>query len=204
MKTPRLLCVLGLFLMIFVISTGGDLFAYQRYNDGCQKCHGAFTSDTSTKPNNTWPDSKHNVHRNEMLDGVCDACHLDGDQRNPYTNMSNGTNDLPPIGCLGCHGRWYEQRQQYTAAGLRRHHFEHGVDFCGFCHSDPVPLSERVKPEYFGQPTVNVYHPCNLDGMENWTPDGLGLDNDGDDIYDMDDIDCYGPPIDATPEIGSF
>jgi hypothetical protein len=200
MKTPLLYCgAISLVLLILATVTISDLIAYERYNDGCQDCHGAFTDDFSTKPNNTWPDDKHNVHRREMLDNVCDACHLDGDNRNPYLNQSNGTNDLVGIGCLGCHGRYYEDRAEYLGAGLRSHHWEAGVDFCGFCHSDPLLLPETVKPEYYGKPTVNIKGTCNLYGSENWTPDGLGLDNDGDDNYDMDDLDCFGPPKDLTP-----
>jgi PKD repeat protein len=48
---------------------------------------------------------------------------------------------------------------------------------------------------------VNSKDPCNADGTEDWgtaspfdptTPDGLGLDNDGDLDYDGDDSDCVG------------
>jgi hypothetical protein len=190
---------MSLVLVAFAAVVSNDLVSYERYNDGCQSCHGAFTDDSSTKPNNTWPDSKHNVHRRDMLDSVCDACHLDGDDRNPYLKQSNGTVDLPGIGCVGCHGRYYENQMDYLGAGLRAHHWEAGVEFCGVCHADPAIHPETVKPEYYGKPTVNVHQPCNLDGSENWTPDGLGLDNDGDDNYDFDDLDCFGPPRERTP-----
>ncbi|MFQ6103043.1 MAG: multiheme c-type cytochrome [Candidatus Glassbacteria bacterium] len=186
--------------LILVISFSSAANAYNRYNDGCQSCHQAFTNDFSVKPNNTWPDSKHNVHRQQMLDNVCDACHLDGDGHNPYTWQSNGTQDLPGVGCIGCHGRDYGGNVEVSGIGLRAHHESAGVFICGMCHDDPVwPFQERVKPVYYGQPTVNVNESCNGDGSENWTPDGLGLDNDGDNIYDMDDGDCIGPPHHRVP-----
>lgn len=178
-----------------------DLHAYWRYNDGCQTCHQAFTNNHSEKPGNTWPASKHNVHRNQMLDGVCDACHLDGDNDNPYLNMSNGTPDLPGIGCTGCHARYYPQLDDYVAAGLRMHHANSGITICGLCHpNDPPPWAERYPPAYHGQPTVNITGPCNVDGSENWTSDGLGLDNDGDLAYDTDDPSCQGPPRWQEPQ----
>jgi hypothetical protein len=74
-------------------------FGYERFKDGCDNCHDFF-DNTSWKPNNTWPDDKHSVHLNDMLDGVCDACHLSGDNRNPYLNQSNGTQHLPGLGTL--------------------------------------------------------------------------------------------------------
>jgi len=195
MKTPRIVisAAMALTLTTFVIQ--GDLASFPRYNDGCQKCHGAFTDTFSTKADNIWPDTKHNVHRRDMLDSVCDACHLDGDDRNPFLNMSNGTVDLPGIGCLGCHGNYYENEAADLGAGLRAHHFAEGLTFCASCHfDDPPPLPERILPEYYGKPTVNVLDPCNQDGSENWTSDGEGLDNDGDLDYDGDDRDCADPP----------
>ena len=197
MKANRLTLTIGLALMILTTIASKDLVAFQRYNDGCQSCHSAFTDNFSTKPNNTWPDSKHNVHRFDMLDGVCDACHLNGDNHNPFLNMSNGTNDLLPVGCVGCHGRYYGSSMADMGVGLREHHFNSGVTTCVSCHSDdPTPLSEMAMPEYYGKPTVNITFPCNFDGSENWTPDGLGLDNDGDLNYDGDDGGC---PQKRTP-----
>jgi len=178
-------------LSLVFVSTS---FAYNRYSAGCDNCHGNFLSNTSLKPNNTWPGTKHNVHRNNMLDGVCDACHLTGDNWDPYTYQSNGTANLPGVGCNGCHGRYYGPQIGYAGVGLRQHHANSGITVCSNCHTDDRVFLETVLPPYYGQPTVNITESCNSDGSENWTPDGLGLDNDGDLAYDGDDPDCVGPP----------
>ena len=191
-KMHRVLFVL--FVAVVSLTLVSVSSAYERYNDGCNNCHDFF-SNTSLKPNNTWPDSKHNVHRHDMLDGVCDACHLTGDNRNPYLNQSNGTQHLPGLGCVGCHGRDYGPPIGTVAMGLRRHHANSGITICGMCHNDDTRIYlETVSSPYYGLPTVNINESCNSDGWENWTSDGLGLDNDGDLTYDLDDADCVGPP----------
>ena len=38
--------------------------AYERYNDGCQNCHGSFTGSTSPKGSVFPSDDKHTMHRN--------------------------------------------------------------------------------------------------------------------------------------------
>jgi|OpeIllAssembly_1097287.scaffolds.fasta_scaffold197146_2 hypothetical protein len=71
-KTLIFLGMLVVFAVFAAWTT--DSFAYNRYIDGCNNiaCHGAFRSGTtSTKPGNTWPTNKHDVHRNTMLAGVC-------------------------------------------------------------------------------------------------------------------------------------
>lgn len=179
------LCLIALALLVVWMS---DADAYQRYNGGCQTCHGAFTSTTSTKTGNVWSANKHNVHRSQMLSSLCDACHKTGDSNNPYLNQSNGNADLPPIGCLGCHGNNYSG--VYKGAGLRKHHALKGVNTCASCHSsDPTPVGENVNPVFYGKPGVNITDAKNSDGSENWTSDGLGLDNDGDLLYDQNDPD---------------
>lgn len=190
---PVVAVMLGVF---FACST---LQAYERYNPGCSNCHGSFLSSSSIKPGNTWPDNKHNVHRSDMLDNECDACHSQGDGDNPFINMSDGTPDLPGIGCIGCHGRFYEGGLGYSGAGLQKHHASAGVTVCGMCHDEVRTLPENGLPPYYGQPGVNVFESCNGDGSENWTSDGEGLDNDGDLAYDQDDPNCTAPPHWSAP-----
>lgn|GEM_PF-1681457 len=164
--------------------------AYERYSDGCDSCHGGFMSTTSTKPGNTWPDKKHDVHRHQMLNDECLACHVSvGD--NPQMNRSGGTASLPADGCLGCHGQ-PTAGGGVSGAGLRRFHANKGVAVdCADCHtSDPVPPAESVAPPYYGKTGVNITAPCNGDGSEDWTGDGLGLDNDGNLVYDTADVAC--------------
>ncbi len=170
-----------------------DSFAYNRYIDGCNGCHGAFRSGTtSTKPGNTWPTNKHDVHRNSMLAGVCEACHTGSpNSGTTFTGSSDGNAALPGLGCIGCHGNDYGGAIGVTGAGLRKHHANKGVTECAGCHSgDPTPLPESNNPPYYGKAGVNITNALNTDGKENYTSDGLGLDNDGDLLYDQ----LAGPP----------
>ncbi len=170
-----------------------DSFAYNRYIDGCDGCHGAFRSGTtSTKPGNTWPTNKHDVHRNQMLAGVCEACHTGTpNSGSTFTGSSDGNGSLPGLGCIGCHGNDYGGIVGVSGAGLRKHHAGKGVTVCASCHTgDPTPLPESNNPPYYGKAGVNITNALNTDGKENYTSDGLGLDNDGDLLYDQ----LAGPP----------
>jgi hypothetical protein len=174
--------------------------AMPRYNDGCQDCHGAFGDDTSPKGTIFPEGGKHQMHNGQdYMNTDCDLCHLDGDGRNPFLNMSNGTGNNPGLGCLGCHGREYPGLG-VSGAGLRLNHFNNGEELCAQCHvDDPPPLPENVKPIYYGTPDTNVDDPCNAgpDFRENWSLDADntdGLDNDGEDVYDLDDPDCATDP----------
>ena len=180
------------FLLTLVFASSS--FAYQRYSDGCKNCHEPFSNSFSAIPNNTWPSGKHNIHLNDMVDMVCDACHSTGDGWSPFLDRSNGTDNLPGAGCSGCHGRYYGPVAGYRSVGLRLHHKNAGITICGSCHDDPGVLQEMVMAPYYGKPTVNITEPCNGDGSENWTSDGRGLDNDGDLNYDGNNSDCIGPP----------
>jgi len=188
------LTVASLFVLLIVT----DAVAYERYNDGCQDCHGAFTDGTSTKGSAIPGDDKHLMHRSGIyMEADCDLCHTSGDGRDPWIGSSNGTADNPGIGCNGCH----------RAVGLRAHHADAGESSCASasCHpNDPAPLPENVVPVYYGTFDVNatMLDPCNMDqttgSNENWTTtDFIGIDNDGDGLYDGDDPDCA--TVTATP-----
>ncbi|NIO15724.1 MAG: hypothetical protein GTN70_01765, partial [Deltaproteobacteria bacterium] len=69
-----------------------DSEAYNRYNDGCQNCHGAFTDGTSTKGSVFPSDDKHQMHRSSGdMNTECNLCHTSGDNRNPFIGSSDGT-----------------------------------------------------------------------------------------------------------------
>lgn len=174
-------------------------FAYERYNDGCTECHGGFSDDTS--PKNTVfssvsnDDNKHDMHRgSEYMNTACDLCHTNGDGKDPYIGSSEGTTANPTgLGCTGCH----------MTGGLRMHHLVNGVvdefgDDCADCHSVGDIFAENsIDPPYYGTVDTLADNPCNdvLAPLtnENWTVgDGLGVDNDGDNLYDLADFDC-GP-----------
>ena len=173
--------------------------AYNRWGNGCTDCHSDFRDSISTKPNNTWPDDKHDVHRRSMTNGLCGICHVDnGDD--PLLNFSAGEPGLPGVSCMGCHGVDPDPttaNNSWWGAGLRLHHAnanvgtDNGGLLCVDCHDDdPAPLGENAVPVYYGGTDVNIFDPCNGDDSENWTSDGLGLDNDGDLDYDAADADC--------------
>jgi hypothetical protein len=64
------------------------------------------------------------------------------------------------------------------------------------CHgNDPTPVPENVNPAYYGSVDTKANNACNLVAAEgtneNWTVgDTIGLDNDGDGLYDGNDPDC--------------
>ena len=183
-----------------------DAHAYDRYNDGCQNCHGEFTGPVTVKgsvfPNN----DKHRMHRSSAnMDAECDLCHTDGDGRDAFIGSSNGTANNTGYGCVGCHGRLEDAGNDGISlglgAGLRQHHNNAGITSCAICHTDanPInyaPVGEDIMPPYYGTVDTNADMSCNpgqtVNENENWTiGDFVGLDNDGDLMYDaVLDPDC--------------
>ncbi len=191
--------------------------AFDRYNSGCQDCHGAFTGSTSPGKGSVFPsNSKHEMHRAAgSMDTNCDLCHTGGDNRNPFIGSSDGTNNNVGVGCTGCHGREEDAGNDLISlgrgAGLRQHHTNSGIVTCTGCHDDAfpsnyTPVGEDVKPQYYGTVDTNANISCNPDANsntnENWTiGDFEGLDNDGDTLYDaVADPDCMvtNTPPDVT------
>jgi len=92
-------------------------------------------------------------------------------------------------------------------AGLRQHHANAGVSACANCHSDAspanyTPVGEDVLPNYYANPGSNhpliPEDPCNPNGSEGvFAGTLLGLDNDGNGIYDTADDACSvnQPPV---------
>jgi hypothetical protein len=194
--------------------------AYEQYHpgddtetgDGCYQCHGwnndanpvAGTDDTSPFRNGGFDGRQelHDLHQDQIT-GTCGLCHISpGD-----VGFTATSGDAAGQGCRGCHG--VDPNPQGPdnfewGAGLRLHHANAGApadldgDFCVDCHdSDPLPPPEDSVPVYYLRADVNAKDPCNADGTEDWgsagaptTPDGQGLDNDGDLDYDGDDSDC--------------
>ena len=66
-------------LMICFSAWIPDTNAYERYNDGCQTCHGPFVDN----PIILTIGDKHVIHE-QMVSGQCDVCHSSGDGNNPY------------------------------------------------------------------------------------------------------------------------
>jgi hypothetical protein len=146
-----------------------------------------------------------------MLSFDCKACHGRVDAPPVLLDNSLGTGGFA-ISCVGCHGR--EEDQGPTSgrgAGLRQHHFNAGVTVCANCHpgdSNPVTfvtVGEDFLPLYYRTPVPDNAHPnkptdsCNPNGEEDFAATTLGLDNDGDGVYDMLDSDC-APVVDSDDD----
>ncbi len=195
------LALISLFVLALMIPIAG---AYPTYTD-CANCHGAFTASpynslaAAKAANPAWPGGLHNTHRDTstqsppgMLNGNCNACHY-GSSRTPvYMYQSSGTAPFN-LSCSGCH----------DGPGLRAHHVNSGADTCYDCHSDPAPDPENVlRPVYSAamgtaSGTTAVNNPCSSTaaGFEGRLADSttIGLDNDGNLLYDQNDPACAAP-----------
>ena len=212
------LVLLALIAILMIGASGAQ--AYSTYStDGetgnCLTCHGDFRDSpyTSLSPDGgSWADGLHDTHRNDMLGGDCSTCHASSGGFFPVTLDSSGGGDgLAPISCVGCHGRDQDgDNGDFSGglgAGLRQHHTEAGISGCTNCHTDAVPanytpVAEGVLPNYYAFPGTdhpnipsNPCNPADAAFEENFAGTTLGLDNDGDGIYDMADIDCDGLPV---------
>ncbi len=170
----------------------------------CAQCHGDFRAPgyISLHDGSAWGGSLHDIHRNNMLSSDCNTCHT-ATTNQIFLGSSNGGIGLSPISCLGCHGR-----AQEGGAALRQHHFTAGETICAGCHNDSNPANfrpagENVAPAYYFTP--DSAHPnkptnaCNPAGEENFAGSPLGLDNDGDGLYDAADPDCRAAVSTPTP-----
>ena len=208
----------ALVILTMGVSTAEAYETYSASRDAtnCRACHGDFRASpyTSLKPGEgTWPDNLHNVHRYDMLNSNCDACHggLGGSRFPVSTYTSNGGGGLPAIGCIGCHGR--NEGTGDTATGLRQRHYRAGQTLCVNCHNDAnpankTPVGENVAPAFYFTPDTNHPNkptdPCNpgpaySEGI--FAATTLGLDNDGDGVYDALDSNCQvatGTPGEAA------
>jgi len=187
----------GAMLLLASIATAYPNYRLNADGGYCVTCHGDFDGPTSPKGTFFPSADKHYMHRNSSyMDTDCLLCHFQtGD--NPQTGASAGSGSVPGFGCVGCHGVDYGGAIGVSGVGLRAHHAQAGVAVCAECHdNDPAPLPERFEPPYYGTAGTRVTEPCNVSASlaENWTfGDTLGLDNDGDGLYDGDDPDCSCP-----------
>jgi len=155
----------------------------------------------------------HDIHRHVMIDS-CSTCH--GGSRYPvylsrteFVDPDGKVTAGDGISCAGCHGRQEDAGVAITdengtiidyagsGAGLRQHHTNAGVNVCKTCHADAdparyTPVGEDFLPLYYAEAAfVNgPTNPCNPHGEEDYAATKLGLDNDGDGLYDKQDPDC--------------
>lgn len=189
-------------IVLVMALTTRTSYAYQTYSGGseggCIDCHGDFRGPTSTK-GTVFPSAKnHEMHRaSANMATKCALCHGANDL--PVNiGSSSGTANNVGIGCSGCH----------EPAGLRKHHKVNGEMICYNCHDQllDVPATENTKPPYYGTVDTKAKNPANTvltaNTNENWSVgDFLGLDNDGNNLYDLADF-AVGPyrPLSSIKE----
>ena len=61
-------------ILILGLAAASPALAYQRYNDGCNTCHGVFTGSTSPKGSTFPSNDKHAMHRASQ--NMNTACNL--------------------------------------------------------------------------------------------------------------------------------
>ena len=164
--------------------------AYERYNSGCQTCHGSFTGSTSPQGTSFPSGDKHRMHRNSNNMGTdCVLCHRSDDNDDPFIGSSDGvaactawvaraamwargcadTMQLPaPRACYGPAPAATEQSQKQR----------------------PRRTCSRLTTETV---TPSANNPGNTalvaNTNENWSVgDFIGLDNDGNNLYDLADF----------------
>lgn len=184
-----------------------EQYSANRTSGNCADCHGGFRASpyVSLADGVSWGDDLHDVHRNTMLGGDCSTCHLASGRFPVMLNSSVGGTGFTPISCNGCHGRAEPAAAgQVVGAGLRQHHTRRGVAECADCHDDANPAlfstaGENILPPYYFKPDTAHLNkptdPCSLNGVENYAGSALGLDNDGDTLYDGQDSDCKAAPV---------
>jgi hypothetical protein len=196
----RCLWVTGLALL-FLCAGAANAGIPGTYGDGCVGCHGDFNGDiyVSLVDGQSWGTNLMGGHI-DILDGDCDTCHTDPSRSPVFLDSSEGGEGLPPISCVGCHGRAEDAGNDDISggygAGLRQHHYNAGVTECADCHFDADPgnyrpVKENVQPPYYFTPDSNhpdkPQDPCYT---ENFIGGPQGLDNDGDLATDGFDEDC--------------
>ncbi|MBE0568338.1 MAG: putative Ig domain-containing protein, partial [Deltaproteobacteria bacterium] len=184
--------IIIILILAFAAFAGSGLFAtdshaYSDYASGCDSCHGSFTGSTSPKGTNFGAaGNKHDMHRNSSFMGTaCGLCHTTNGDSGSMTT-SRGETGVAGRGCTGCH----------NAAGLRNHHRTTGASTCS-CHGSAIEAApaESTPPLYYGTSATRANNTCNAVAQanvnENWSSgDFLGLDNDGDNLYDTNDPNC--------------
>jgi len=195
--------VAALCLLVSAPASAFDQYSVDGTSGNCADCHGDFRAAdyASAHDGKAWNTSLHDGHRTTMLSGDCSTCHFS--QRFPVLlNSSAGGTGFAAISCAGCHSRAETAAGgAVKGSGLRQHHFRKGVTLCGNsgCHTDANPatftvVGESVKPPYYFTPDAShpakPTDPCNANGSESALAPTVGLDNDGDLLYDVGDPDC--------------
>jgi hypothetical protein len=185
--TSHRLALILVINLLTLAATCTSSLAYETYagdvDGGCIDCHGAFDDATSPKGTTFPSNSKHEMHRaSTSMNTDCSLCHTSPSRTPVYLGSSDGTANNSGLGCSGCH----------LGPGLREHHYNNGQTLCYDCHTRVAAQPESVKPPYYGTVDTKANNPGNpvpvANTNENWSVgDFLGLDNDGNNLYDARD-----------------
>ena len=208
-----------------LLVSGDSALAYDRWSingnnaTNCSFCHGDFRASSYTGSDGQSWGNLHNIHRQTIVSGDCDVCHVASGRFPVFTAESAGGAGLSPIGCVGCHGRAEDGVSAGTLGyGLvlkQRHHLldvgtDQNGEACIDCYAEAdasvrTPVGEHVLPPYYANPgtghSLIPTDPCNPppDLVEDFAGATIGLDNDGDLLYDQNDPDCQ-PSAGSPPE----
>jgi mono/diheme cytochrome c family protein len=196
--------------LVFWVARSSAYSTYSQNKDAtnCRACHGDFQASNyvSFHDGTPWNTSLMSGHSSMVGFTACSTCHQSATTFFPVlTDESAGSGGLSPTSCVGCHGReedaGHDEESAGLGAGLRQHHFRAGVTVCAQCHSDAdpasyVPVVESVPPSNYFTPDSahpnKPTDPCNANGSESeFGP--VGLDNDGNGLYDLADPACQPP-----------
>lgn len=210
----------GLMICLLILPVGKarayDQYSINKDATNCAACHGDFRDSPYNEglvrdpacpptcdPNTEWADGLMSTHTNLMLDGQCSACHGSGPRFPVLLGSSQGVFGNLNRSCSGCHGRSGDGTgtgSEGFGAGLRQHHTRAGVTLCSDHHTDAdpnnfTPVGEDILPTNYQTPGVAAGSvpddPCNAGTVpEDVVGAMVGLDNDGDGLYDQNDTDC--------------
>ena len=156
----------------------------------CTDCH-ELTPNLNTEPTLMTP---HSVHLAINAGAECTDCHDLAIE--DYFALNS---DVSITACNKCHGRSADalagggDGALDTAGpglgdGLRARHLLMGISECLTCHhNDQDPVGEDIPPSRM---TTLGISPCSDAFFGRF-----GLDNDGNGLYDLDEVNCYGHTI---------
>jgi len=189
--------------------------AYQTYSaskttsgiptGNCAGCHGdyrtaPYTPRAVARQGIAWTSGLHSSHQT-LVNSNCNACHS-GTSRYPVQIRTSAATAPFNQSCNGCH----------SGPGTRNHHeLTVGAGICADCHGDAMGNEKTPLPPVYTAAlgttsgTTRINNPCN-DGAAGTVFEGslfdvptVGLDNDGDGLYDQNDPDCQT----VAPETGA-
>jgi hypothetical protein len=151
-----------MFIALIMMMTAAAAEAFMNFGLTGQNCKVCHTLFAGGLPVG---DAEHIAHA-MSVNNDCSVCHAPGLTVPP-----------PMANCSQCH----------FPAGLREHHRNAGVHQCSGCHMNPETASpESTIPTGYAGTGLD---PCN-GSEELFVSFTMGLDNDGDLLYDGDDPDC--------------